>query len=175
MCVFHSSVYMGVHLYAYTYLCIHIHRYCGGYKCNYLDTYMQWTDANHHSYTWFFIYIYIYIYIYICIYIYIYIIPLKILPPDRVSFKYPIRWQKLLGSARSGSTRLELPKLCYHPGWRLMRLGYRTCFHTLYDEKYIYNPMKVCLKPLVWWNFYQQIDVCKSFMKPKVADKLPRH
>ena len=29
---------------------------------------------------------------------------------------------------------LELPKLCYHPGWRLMRLGYRTCFHTLYDE-----------------------------------------
>ena len=30
---------------------------------------------------------------------------------------------------------VELPKLCYHPGWRLMRLGYRTCFHTLYDEK----------------------------------------
>ena len=25
--------------------------------------------------------------------------------------------------------RLELPKLCYHPGWRLMRTGYRTCFH----------------------------------------------
>ena len=33
----------------------------------------------------------------------------------------------------------ELLKLCYHPGWRLMRLGYRTCFHTLYDENiYIY-------------------------------------
>ena len=31
--------------------------------------------------------------------------------------------------------RLELPKLCYHPGWRLMRLGYRTCFHTLCDVK----------------------------------------
>ena len=31
--------------------------------------------------------------------------------------------------------RLELPKLCCHPGRRLMRLGYRTCFHTLYDEK----------------------------------------
>ena len=31
--------------------------------------------------------------------------------------------------------RKELPKLCYHPGWRLMRLGYRTCFHTFYDEK----------------------------------------
>ena len=29
---------------------------------------------------------------------------------------------------------IELPKLCYHPRWRLMRLGYRTCFHTLYDE-----------------------------------------
>ena len=29
--------------------------------------------------------------------------------------------------------------VCYHPGWRLMRLGYRTCFHTLYDENsYIY-------------------------------------
>ena len=23
---------------------------------------------------------------------------------------------------------------CYHPGWQLMSLGYRTCFHTLYDE-----------------------------------------
>ena len=34
-------------------------------------------------------------------------------------------------------THLELPKLCYHPGWRLMRTDYRTCFHTLYDE-YIY-------------------------------------
>ena len=31
--------------------------------------------------------------------------------------------------------RLELPKLCYHPGWQLMRAGYRTCYHTLYDEK----------------------------------------
>ena len=31
----------------------------------------------------------------------------------------------------------ELPKLCYHPGWQL--IGYRTCFHTLYDENiYIY-------------------------------------
>ena len=63
-----------------------------------------------------FTYIYIYVYIYIYIhtqYIYIYT-----------------------------QYRLELPKLCYHPGWRLMRLGYRTCFHTLYDEKiyiYIYN------------------------------------
>ena len=25
----------------------------------------------------------------------------------------------------------------YHPGWRLMRAGYRTCFHTMYDEKKI--------------------------------------
>ena len=33
--------------------------------------------------------------------------------------------------------RLEQPKLCYHPGWRLMRAGYHTCFHTWYDE-YIY-------------------------------------
>ena len=32
--------------------------------------------------------------------------------------------------------RLEQPKLCYHPGWRLMRTGYHTCFHTLYDEKF---------------------------------------
>ena len=23
----------------------------------------------------------------------------------------------------------------HHPGWRLMKAGYRTCFHTLYDEK----------------------------------------
>ena len=33
----------------------------------------------------------------------------------------------------------QIPKLCYHPGWRLMRIGYRTCFHTLYDEKKMYK------------------------------------
>ena len=49
----------------------------------------------------------------------------QLLPPDRV--------------AKAARYRLELLKLCYHPGWRLMRRGYRTCFHTLYDEKYIYN------------------------------------
>ena len=30
------------------------------------------------------------------------------------SFKYPVRWQKLLGSARSGSTALSYQN-CYHP------------------------------------------------------------
>ena len=48
------------------------------------------------------------------IYIYIYIYNF---------FKYPVKWQK-----------------CYHPGWQLTRTEYRTCFHTLSDEKkkYIY-------------------------------------
>ena len=59
-----------------------------------------------------------------CIYIYIYI-----------SFKYPVRWQKLLGSARSGSTALSYQNCVITSGWRLMRLGYRMCFHILYDEK----------------------------------------
>ena len=27
------------------------------------------------------------------------------------------------------------PKLCYHPGWQLMRVGYGMWFHMLYDEK----------------------------------------
>ena len=41
--------------------------------------------------------------------------------------------------------RLELQKMCYHLGWRLMRAGYRTCFHTLYDEKkYIYISSSSC-------------------------------
>ena len=31
-------------------------------------------------------------------------------------------------------TQITLMILCYHPVWRLMRLGYRMCFHTLYDE-----------------------------------------
>ena len=75
------------------------------------------------------LYIYIYtdrhthIYTRIAIYIYIYIY---------INWNKRKRWQY----------RLKLPKLCYHPGWRLMRLVYRTCFHTLYDEKkkkkYIY-------------------------------------
>ena len=63
------------------------------------------------------------------------------------------------GKPMSQVYRLELPKLCYHPGWRLMRLGYRTCFHTLYDKKKKYmtkkwNPMdayvnliRVCVYP----------------------------
>ena len=37
-----------------------------------------------------------------------------------------------------------------NPGWRLMRIGCRTCFHTLYDEKeytyiYIYIYLFICV------------------------------
>ena len=67
------------------------------------------------------------VYIYIYIYIYIYNF-----------FKYPVRWQKLPGSARSGSTTLRYRNCVITPGWWLMRTEYRTCFHTLYDEIYIY-------------------------------------
>ena len=47
----------------------------------------------------------------------------------------PVRWKKLLGSARSGSTDLNYRNCVICPEWRLMRAGYRTCVHTLYDEK----------------------------------------
>ena len=59
------------------------------------------------------------------------VLPLLALP----SSKYPVRWPKLLGSARSGSTALSYWNCVITPGWLLMRVGYRTCFHTLYDEK----------------------------------------
>ena len=41
----------------------------------------------------------------------------------------------LLGSTRSGSTALSYRNYVITPGWRLMRAGYRTCIHPLYDEK----------------------------------------
>ena len=47
---------------------------------------------------------------------------------------YPVRWPKLLGSARSGSTALSYQNCVITPGWRLMRTWYHMCFHT-YDEK----------------------------------------
>ena len=47
----------------------------------------------------------------------------------------PVRWQMLLGSARGGSTALSYRNCVITPGWRLMRTWYRTCFHTLGDEK----------------------------------------
>ena len=54
------------------------------------------------------------------------------------SFKFPARWQKLLGSARSGCTTLSYRNCVITPGWRLMRARYRTCFHALYDEKNVF-------------------------------------
>ena len=55
-----------------------------------------------------------------------------------------IKWQYL------NCNHLELPKLCYHPGWRLMRLGYRMCFHTLYDEKKKKKMMTFMIKWQSW-------------------------
>ena len=43
---------------------------------------------------------------------------------------------------------LELPKLCSHPGWWLMRAGYHTCFHALYDENK--NKIYIYTIPLRW-------------------------
>ena len=88
---------------------------------------------------------------------------------------------------------LELPKPCYHPGWRLMRTEYRMYFHTLYDEKkldlfenysyYIgifkkHNSVKmICIKnsyleviivykglSLFLWNIWKYITVWKSIV-----------
>ena len=60
------------------------------------------------------------------------------------------------GTATPGATEE------WQPGWRLMRLGYRTYFHTLYDEKkkniyiYIYTGVYIyllwaCLKGKKKW------------------------
>ena len=51
-----------------------------------------------------------------------------------ISFKYPVWWQKLLGSDRSGSTALSYRNWVITLVGGPMRAGYRTCFHTLYDE-----------------------------------------
>ena len=48
--------------------------------------------------------------------------------------KYPVWWQKLLGSTRSGSTVLNYRNCVITPGWWLMRAVYRMYFH-MYDEK----------------------------------------
>ena len=85
-------------------------------------------------------------------------------------------------------SRLELPKLCYHPSWRLMRLGYRTGFHTLYDEKkyvYIYIPTYIYIckqdltfnnpqglicpkKPIQRDSFYTEIRKRKRFLRGNI-------
>ena len=66
--------------------------------------------------------------------------------------KYPVRGQKLLGSPRSGSTALSYRNCIITPGWRLMRTWYRTCFHTLYDEKkrYVYSECILCVCEYAW-------------------------
>ena len=64
------------------------------------------------------------------IYIYTYIILLNTLSGGK----------KLLGSARSGSTAFSYQNCVITPGWQLMKAGYRTCFHTLYDEKKFTQP-----------------------------------
>ena len=51
---------------------------------------------------------------------------------DMYFFQIPYPVAKAARQLQEWQYRLELPKLCYQPGWRLMRLGYRTCFHTLY-------------------------------------------
>ena len=47
---------------------------------------------------------------------------------------------------------LELPKLCYHPG--LLRAGYRTCVHTLYDEKKCDGKPRSSLTPYRLFVFF---------------------
>ena len=42
-------------------------------------------------------------------------------------------------SSRSGSTALSYRNCVITPGWQLMSAGYRTCFHTLYDEKKLHK------------------------------------
>ena len=58
-----------------------------------------------------------------------------------IFFQYPVRWQKQLGSARSGSSTLSYRNCVITPSWRLLRRAeYCTCFHLLYDEKKIQSP-----------------------------------
>ena len=79
-----------------------------------------------------FIYIYIYIYIYIKLinFLYIYIIIIIII--------------------NIISATLSYQNCVITPGCRLMRTGYCTCFHTLYEEKYIY----IYIKLINFWYMY---------------------
>ena len=57
--------------------------------------------------------------------------------------------------------RLELSKLCYHSRWWLMRAGYRTCFHTLYDEKKcLYISMYIFVYIYAYTFVYICIHLC---------------
>ena len=63
----------------------------------------------------------------------------------------------------------------YHPGWRLMRLGYRTCFHTLYDENiyiyiyiYIYNHCNLySILIKLFYIFFQRVEIRSMFWATK--------
>ena len=93
----------------------------------------RWTNVQCNvCFSWSGVYIYIYIYF----------------------FKYPVRWQKLLGNARSGSTALSCRNCVITPGWRLMRIGYRMCFRTLYDEKKGYTD--------IFWMEYGKVKILKN-------------
>ena len=92
--------------------------------------------------------IYIYIYIYVCVCVCILI--------------NPVRWHKLLGS---GSTALSYQNCVITPGWRLMRAGYRTCFHTLYNETIfihtcIYEQIYIHIFILTHAHIYLYIHNC---------------
>ena len=63
-----------------------------------------------------------------------------------------VRWQKLLGSTRGGSTALSYRNCVITPGWRLMRTWYRTCFHALYEEK-----KKIWRNMLQWYEEMEYI------------------
>ena len=45
------------------------------------------------------------------------------------------------------------------PGWRLMRLGYRTCFHTLYDEKKYYIHIYIQIRIYIYISIYIYIYI----------------
>ena len=93
-----------------------------------------------------YIYTYIYIYIYMKIiptYIYIYVGIIFIIQRVKAlaipcPHQPPTRGDNTVSVAQGGTaTALSYRNCVITPGWRLMRAGYRTCFHTLYDI-YIY-------------------------------------
>ena len=56
------------------------------------------------------------------------------------------------------STALSYRNSVITPGWRLMRAGYRTCFHTLYDKNiYIYIYMCVCVCVCVIYHHHHHV------------------
>ena len=138
----HAKVYIYVYICMYIYICIYMYVYIYVYICMYIYMYV-YIYVCMYIYIYVYIYMYIYIYIYVCIYICIYM----------YVYIYVCIYICIYIC-----TALSYRNCVITPGWRLMRTWYRTCFHTLYDEKnkciyiYIYIYIYIKLTEFKYWH-----------------------